>query len=146
MTQLSGFQVSGNAPEQYERFNAVLMVPFVEAVIERAQVQPGASVLDLACGTGFVARRLAEVVGPSGRVTGLDLNPGMVAVARRVGGPAGRPRVPRLSGTRAPYSSCRSRTKPLTRSSASRASSSFLTCRSQWTRCIECSVPAAVWR
>lgn len=88
MTQSSGFQVSGSAPEHYERFNAVLMAPFVEAIVERAQVQSGASVLDVACGTGFVARRLAEVVGPAGRVAGIDLNPGMVAVAQRVGGPA----------------------------------------------------------
>ncbi len=88
MTQSSGFQVSGNAAEQYEHFNAVLMAPFVEAIVERAQVQPGTSVLDVACGTGFVARRLAEVVGTSGRVTGLDLNAGMIAVAQRVGTPA----------------------------------------------------------
>jgi SAM-dependent methyltransferase len=41
-------------------------------------------VLDAACGTGVVARLTAERVGQDGRVVGLDLNPGMMAVARRL--------------------------------------------------------------
>jgi ubiquinone/menaquinone biosynthesis C-methylase UbiE len=39
-------------------------------------------VLDVACGTGVVARLAAERVGPTGTVVGLDINPGMLAVAR----------------------------------------------------------------
>jgi ubiquinone/menaquinone biosynthesis C-methylase UbiE len=35
----------------------------------------------VACGTGVVARLVAERVGPEGQVVGLDLNPGMLAVA-----------------------------------------------------------------
>ena len=38
--------------------------------------------LDVACGTGVVARAAANSVGPTGRVVGIDLNPGMIAVAR----------------------------------------------------------------
>lgn len=85
----SGFQVSGSAPENYQQFNAVIMAPFVEAVIERAQVGVGDSVLDIACGTGLVTRRAAEIVGPNGSVIGLDLNPGMLAAARSLGSPTG---------------------------------------------------------
>jgi SAM-dependent methyltransferase len=40
--------------------------------------------LDVACGTGIVARLAAERVGSRGTVAGLDLNPGMLAVARSV--------------------------------------------------------------
>jgi len=39
-------------------------------------------VLDVACGTGVVARLAAEIVGPAGRVTGLDISPGLLEVAR----------------------------------------------------------------
>jgi SAM-dependent methyltransferase len=39
-------------------------------------------VLDVACGTGIVAREAARRAGANGRVIGLDANPGMLAVAR----------------------------------------------------------------
>jgi ubiquinone/menaquinone biosynthesis C-methylase UbiE len=42
-------------------------------------------VLDLACGTGLVARFAAPRVEPGGRVVGADINPGMLAVARELG-------------------------------------------------------------
>ena len=38
--------------------------------------------LDVGCGTGIVARRAAARVGAGGRIAGLDLNEGMLAVAR----------------------------------------------------------------
>jgi ubiquinone/menaquinone biosynthesis C-methylase UbiE len=40
--------------------------------------------VDVACGTGVIARLARDEVGPSGTVTGLDLNPGMLEVARSV--------------------------------------------------------------
>ena len=50
-------------------------------VVALADPQPGEHVLDIACGTGLVARLAAQRVGGTGNVTGLDLNPGMLAVA-----------------------------------------------------------------
>lgn len=85
----AGFQVSGSAPRNYQQFNAVIMAPFVEAVIAGAGVGAGDEVLDVACGTGLVARRVAEVVGESGSVVGLDVNPGMLATARSLDVPSG---------------------------------------------------------
>jgi ubiquinone/menaquinone biosynthesis C-methylase UbiE len=77
------WQVSGNAPEAYERYLVpTLFTPWATVLVERVALQPGAHVLDVACGTGIVARLAALRVRPGGTVTGLDLNPGMLAVAR----------------------------------------------------------------
>jgi SAM-dependent methyltransferase len=48
-------------------------------------------VLDVACGTGVVARGAAEQVGASGHVAAIDVNAAMLEVARRVDSPAGAP-------------------------------------------------------
>ena len=45
---------------------------------------PGQRVLDVACGTGIVARTAADLVAPDGTVVGVDLNEAMLTVARRV--------------------------------------------------------------
>ncbi len=51
-------------------------------LVDCARARHGQSVLDVACGTGVVARAAREVVGPDGRVVGVDLNPAMLDVAR----------------------------------------------------------------
>ncbi|HKB49699.1 MAG TPA: methyltransferase domain-containing protein [Ktedonobacterales bacterium] len=77
------WQLDGSAPEVYQRY----LVPTVTALwaadlVDRAALQPGERVLDVACGTGVVARSAAARVGHAGRVAALDLNPGMLVVAR----------------------------------------------------------------
>lgn len=52
-------------------------------VAAAAQIRPGERVLDVACGTGVLAREAARCVGPTGFVAGLDADPGMLAVAAR---------------------------------------------------------------
>lgn len=52
-------------------------------VIDAAGIHPGQKVLDVACGTGVLAREAARRTGPAGSVAGVDLNPGMLAVAAR---------------------------------------------------------------
>jgi demethylmenaquinone methyltransferase/2-methoxy-6-polyprenyl-1,4-benzoquinol methylase len=47
--------------------------------------KPGDTALDLATGTGDIARLLAAEVGPTGAVTGLDFSAGMLNLARREG-------------------------------------------------------------
>jgi ubiquinone/menaquinone biosynthesis C-methylase UbiE len=75
----------GNAAENYERFFVpAIGAPLAADLVETAALRPGERVLDVACGTGVVARLAAQRVGPTGSVAGLDLNPGMLAVARSV--------------------------------------------------------------
>ncbi|MFF1770820.1 class I SAM-dependent methyltransferase [Streptomyces sp. NPDC058249] len=82
MADETGFQLKGSAPERYEQYAAPFMAPFVTAILDAADLFPGAKVLDLACGTGFAARAAAARVGPAGRVSGADVNNGMIRVAR----------------------------------------------------------------
>lgn len=48
-----------------------------------AGVRPGHHVLDVGCGTGYLTRVLAPVVGPHGHVTGVDPSSNMIDYARR---------------------------------------------------------------
>jgi SAM-dependent methyltransferase len=49
---------------------------------DRARIVPGAWVADVGCGPGAMLVALAEVVGPTGRVTGIDADPAAVGAAR----------------------------------------------------------------
>jgi ubiquinone/menaquinone biosynthesis C-methylase UbiE len=74
---------AGNAAEDYQRFFVpAIGAPVAQDLMGVAKLQSGERVLDVACGTGVVARLAAERVGSGGLVAGLDLNPGMLAVAR----------------------------------------------------------------
>lgn len=72
-----------NPAQIYEDFLVRLQFrTFAEDLIARAAPRPGDRVLDLACGTGIVARLVAPRVAPVGTVTGYDISPAMLAVAR----------------------------------------------------------------
>ncbi|MGH8635175.1 MAG: class I SAM-dependent methyltransferase [Burkholderiales bacterium] len=90
MSEQSGYQVSGNAAELYEQYaTRYFMGPWAPELVELAALRRGERVLDLACGTGLLARLAAPEVGPAGQVTGLDFNSGMLAVARTLPSPSG---------------------------------------------------------
>jgi len=57
-------------------------VPWARDLVARADPKPGERVLDVACGTGIVVRSVVPLVGPNGRVVGVDYSPAMLAVAR----------------------------------------------------------------
>lgn len=72
------------AAEAYE----AILVPglfseWTELVVEAARITEGQRVLDVACGTGVLARRAAARTGEPSLVTGVDLNPAMLSLARR---------------------------------------------------------------
>lgn len=84
MTEQNTFQLSGSAAQIYEEQTVpALFRPLAELTLNHVTVQEGDRVLDVACGTGIVARLVAEKVGPSGTVTGVDLNSGMIEAAQR---------------------------------------------------------------
>jgi ubiquinone/menaquinone biosynthesis C-methylase UbiE len=79
------FQLSDAAAEAYESsFVPRLFARWAPHLIDAAGVLPGQAVLDVACGTGIVARQAADRMGERGSVVGVDLNAGMLAVAQRL--------------------------------------------------------------
>jgi len=84
MSERSGWQLaSGSVAEANERYiMAAFGNAWAQALVQLAAPEEGDRVLDVACGTGPVARYAAPLVGPTGRVIGLDLNAGMLAIAR----------------------------------------------------------------
>jgi ubiquinone/menaquinone biosynthesis C-methylase UbiE len=94
MRKGSGFQVSGNAAELYEQYAVPYVLgPWAPELVELAALRRGERVLDLACGTGVVARLAAPRVGPTGQVIGMDLNAGMLTVARTLPQPSSGPAI-----------------------------------------------------
>jgi len=78
-----GNAYGGKPPTNYERFFVpTIGAPVAADLIRHAALLPGERVLDVACGTGVVARLATQQVGTTGTVAGLDVNPGMLAVAR----------------------------------------------------------------
>lgn len=61
-----------------------LFQEWVEPVLDAAHVQPGQEVVDVACGTGVLARGARRRVGSSGSVIGVDPDAGMLGVARQI--------------------------------------------------------------
>ncbi len=77
-------QVTRSAAEVYEEFFVpALFREWAPRVAAAAAIRPGQKVLDVACGTGVLAREAASRAAPGGEVCGLDRNEGMLAVARR---------------------------------------------------------------
>ncbi len=80
--KLFKWQMNTDGPETYERYIVpTWMLDWTEDLITAGGVGPKKRVLDVACGTGIVARKAVVRVGPGGRVAGLDANEGMLTVA-----------------------------------------------------------------
>lgn len=81
---------SSSPAEIYERYlGPAIAEPFTRLLLERAAPRRDQSVLDLACGTGVVARHVAPLVGVRGKVVAVDISPAMLAVGRDLPASAG---------------------------------------------------------
>lgn len=81
--QSAAKQAPANPAETYERYMVpALFAPAAEHLLAVASLRPGENVLDLGTGTGIVARLAAPNVAPTGLVTGVDVSPHMLSVAR----------------------------------------------------------------
>jgi ubiquinone/menaquinone biosynthesis C-methylase UbiE len=82
--------VARSAAEAYEDFMVRWQFrPWTAVLLAEAALDRGERVLDLATGTGIVAREAAPLVGTDGCVLALDVNPAMLAVGQGLPRPAG---------------------------------------------------------
>ena len=74
---------TGSIPENYDRYlGPVLFEPYAEDLVSRLDISQDAAVLELACGTGIVTRRLLDRLGPHAKLLATDLNDSMLDYAR----------------------------------------------------------------
>lgn len=77
-----GLFEAGTVPEKYERYLVKpIFEPWARRLVDFAGVRPGDAVVDVASGTGTVARTALQRVGAEGRVVAADISPAMLAVA-----------------------------------------------------------------
>lgn len=70
-------------------FVPAMLDPLARITIKQIEVRRGERLLDLACGTGIVARHVAPLLGEDGTIVAVDVSPEMLAKARSLPTPAG---------------------------------------------------------
>ena len=85
MKTQKGWQLDEDGPDIYEQY----IVPafsgaWAEDMVRRAKVEEGDRVLDVACGTGIVSRRVYEVMGSRVHLTGVDVNDSVLEKGRDI--------------------------------------------------------------
>ena len=84
MSAKSNAAFGGSIPENYDRYlGQVLFDPYAADLVARLNVPENAYVLELACGTGIVTRRLRDRLGPKAKLVATDLNDAMMSYAGR---------------------------------------------------------------
>ena len=65
----------------YDRISSTRQFEFGKQLVAELGIRPGERVLDIGTGTGMLAHHIAEIVGPSGRVHGIDPLPSRIHIA-----------------------------------------------------------------
>jgi ubiquinone/menaquinone biosynthesis C-methylase UbiE len=85
MSEPTKWRLDDAAAEYFEaHFVPAIFATWAPILVDAGGVAQGQRVLDVACGTGIVARVAADRLVEVGKVAGLDLNPSMIKVARRL--------------------------------------------------------------
>lgn len=87
MIDLPAFHTPAEAYQAY--MVPTMFEPWSHELLDRIALSSGKSILDVACGTGVVSRGAAARVGPEGSITGVDISPDMLDVARTIPSPDG---------------------------------------------------------
>ena len=79
ITEVESWQIAGDSPAAYEEYLVPgFFKPWADKLVQLSSPSPGSDILDVACGTGIVARTAASKLGSDARVTGLDINQQML--------------------------------------------------------------------
>src|SRR5262245_15373197 len=81
--KLKAAETFNNAAEHFEDRPLAFWDAIGRRTVERLQLAPGATVLDVGCGSGASALLAAEVVGPAGLVVAVDLAARLLDLGRR---------------------------------------------------------------
>jgi MoaA/NifB/PqqE/SkfB family radical SAM enzyme/ubiquinone/menaquinone biosynthesis C-methylase UbiE len=72
-----------DASATYENYWLSVASKPIDDMFAKLQISPGAIAVDCGCGTGYSTAKLAQMVGPQGKVIAIDLTEGMVNKARQ---------------------------------------------------------------
>lgn len=76
-------QVYSMTASKYDEYGCKAFEDFAQPLLDTAGLKPGQYILDVACGPGIPSLMAAPLVAPGGFVTGIDLAPGMVDIAKK---------------------------------------------------------------
>lgn len=80
--RLSSSELAQNAWAEVADLVDLQLSPLGLAAMDKLDPRPGETILDIGCGAGQTVRQLAERVGPSGTVIGVDIAPRLLDIAR----------------------------------------------------------------
>lgn len=104
MTTSEPARFTGEIPEFYERHLVpVIFDPYARDLAARVPDAPGMRLLEIACGTGVLTRRILERVPLDARLVATDLNPAMMEIAQHRAGADSRVEWRQADGTQLPF-------------------------------------------
>ena len=81
---MSGLTFTNDAAEKLiAAYSSADLVRQREVTLQRLNLSPGEHVIDIGCGPGFLCESVAAVIGPTGRVAGIDISEDLINFATK---------------------------------------------------------------